>query len=655
MQDVLSWVASTTCAALERRPAGGAEAIVEVLATDHGLVRDEEGRWQPPELPIRTGRVVDLADRLGLDVTDAALLSVVLAPDLDATIGRAYDLLGGATHGAVTTAVALELCAVPTAGPEAVERLGEAAPLRAHQLLSVDGDAAFLRRALRCPERVLAHLAGSDRVPPAIAAMASAVRALPSDQAGEASAALLAGVGLVWVHSPPGTAGASVGAEAFQRLPADWMALDLRHRPPGLDPRTALEAALLEATLVGAGLVLEGAEALAEGGGLGPLLRSTVPTVAVSRERWRHDWAPALAQPLLLDAPALTPAERMQVWAAEVPSLADEPASSADLAALGALRLTPTDVAGVARYAAQLAAARGVTPTAALLREATRTLSAAANAGVGAVARAAGAATFADLVLPPRESAELQRLVGWAQHRDEVLQRGAVHGKAGRSPGISALFTGSPGTGKTLAAHIVADAIGVDLFQVDLSGVIDKYIGETEKNLERIFHHAESRNLLLFFDEADALFGNRSDVKDAHDRYANQEIAYLLQRMEHYDGITVLATNLRGNLDPAFTRRLQFIVTFPNPDEETRLRLWERHLQEAGELDEDDAVDLELLSSGLELAGGDIRNIVLTATYDAVCADEPLGMRHLHAATARELTKLGRRLPPAFAGASPVR
>ena len=157
----------------------------------------------------------------------------------------------------------------------------------------------------------------------------------------------------------------------------------------------------------------------------------------------------------------------------------------------------------------------------------------------------------------------------------------------------------------------------MDLFQVDLSAVVDKYIGETEKNLEWVFQAAEALNVVLFFDEADALFGSRSEVKDAKDRYANQEVAYLLQRMEHFDGITVLATNLRGNLDKAFSRRLSFIVPFPNPDATTRRRLWNHHLAQLDELSQDNPIDVDVLADALEVAGGDIRNAVLAAAYDA--------------------------------------
>jgi len=258
--------------------------------------------------------------------------------------------------------------------------------------------------------------------------------------------------------------------------------------------------------------------------------------------------------------------------------------------------------------------------------------------------------TFDDLQLPDDTRRELERLASWVRLRDTVTSGGAVQGLGGKGTGIAALFTGSPGTGKTLAAHVIADTAGLDLMQVDLSGVVDKYIGETEKHLERIFADAESMNVVLFFDEADSLFGKRSEVRDAHDRFANQEVAYLLQRMEQFDGITVLATNLKGNLDVAFSRRLHFIVHFPDPDEATRVRLWRGLLAQAGPLDPDDPVDVPALAAALEVAGGDIRNIVLSAVYDAAATASPVGMRQVTAAVVREYAKLGRRVPAEILG-----
>jgi SpoVK/Ycf46/Vps4 family AAA+-type ATPase len=182
--------------------------------------------------------------------------------------------------------------------------------------------------------------------------------------------------------------------------------------------------------------------------------------------------------------------------------------------------------------------------------------------------------------------------------------------------------------------------MGLDLYVVDLATVVDKYVGETEKNLDRIFAEAERVNGVLLFDEADALFGKRSDVSDAHDRYANIEVAYLLQRMELFEGIAVLATNLRSNLDEAFARRLDALIDFPEPEEEDRLRLWERCLGTEAPRASD--VDLRFFARAFKLSGGNIRNIVLTAAYAAAQDDVPIGMAHLVLATQREYRKLGR-------------
>ena len=170
--------------------------------------------------------------------------------------------------------------------------------------------------------------------------------------------------------------------------------------------------------------------------------------------------------------------------------------------------------------------------------------------------------------------AQLQEICQRVAHRQRVLDEWGFGAKLSLGKGVTALFAGPSGTGKTMAAEMIANALGLDLYKIDLAGVVSKYIGETEKNLDRIFTAAENANAILFFDEADALFGKRSEVRDSHDRYANIEISYLLQKMEEYDGIAILATNLRQNLDEAFVRRLAFTVHFPFPDEESRRRIW---------------------------------------------------------------------------------
>jgi SpoVK/Ycf46/Vps4 family AAA+-type ATPase len=181
-------------------------------------------------------------------------------------------------------------------------------------------------------------------------------------------------------------------------------------------------------------------------------------------------------------------------------------------------------------------------------------------------------------VLSPDSTAQLREILARIRHQAIVLERWGFGKKHARQSGVSVLFAGPPGTGKTMAAEVIAGELGLELFRIDLSAVVSKYIGETEKNLEVVFRAADRGDAVLLFDEADALFGKRSEVKDAHDRHANVEIAYLLQRLESYEGLAILTTNLRGNIDEAFLRRLDHILEFPLPEEAERLQIWERAL-----------------------------------------------------------------------------
>jgi ATP-dependent 26S proteasome regulatory subunit len=245
-----------------------------------------------------------------------------------------------------------------------------------------------------------------------------------------------------------------------------------------------------------------------------------------------------------------------------------------------------------------------------------------------------------DIVLPDDQVALLREVVDTIRGRPLVLDDWGVGQKLASSRGITVLFAGPPGTGKTMAAEVIAGELGLDLYKIDLSTIVSKYIGETEKNLEHIFNEAESSNAILFFDEADALFGKRSEVRDSHDRYANIEISYLLQRMEAYDGVTILATNLRSNLDEAFTRRLQFAVDFPFPDEENRLRIWTSLFPV--DVPRGPAIDFPYLARRYKLTGGSIRNIIVNAAYRAASNGGQVMMEHLLHGTRRELQKMGR-------------
>ena len=243
-------------------------------------------------------------------------------------------------------------------------------------------------------------------------------------------------------------------------------------------------------------------------------------------------------------------------------------------------------------------------------------------------------------MVPERQLELLQSISAYLRHRDRVLSDWGYERSVARTQGLKVLFAGESGTGKTMAAQVLAAELGLELFRVDLATIVSKYIGETEKNLDRIFGAAEGSNAILFFDEADALFGKRSEVSDSHDRYANIEVAYLLQKMEGYAGAVILATNFRRNIDDAFVRRLDFVIDFPFPEAEDRKRIWRLLLPPEAPLGDD--IDIEFLATQFKLSGGGIRNCSLSAAFQAADDDGVIGMRHLVRAVALEYGKQGR-------------
>jgi hypothetical protein len=245
-----------------------------------------------------------------------------------------------------------------------------------------------------------------------------------------------------------------------------------------------------------------------------------------------------------------------------------------------------------------------------------------------------------DIVLPDDTMAQLREVCYQAEYRHVVYGEWGFDRKLSLGKGLNVLFSGPPGTGKTMGAEVIARELGLDLYRIDLSQVVSKYIGETEKNLDRIFNAAENSNAILFFDEADALFGKRSEVRDSHDRYANIEISYLLQKMEEYQGVSMLATNLRQNLDEAFVRRLQAIIEFPFPNEEYRRKIWEGVFPAEAPLAED--VKFDLLAREVRLAGGNIKNMAVAAAFYAATDGDKIRMKHLVQAAHREHQKLAR-------------
>lgn len=244
--------------------------------------------------------------------------------------------------------------------------------------------------------------------------------------------------------------------------------------------------------------------------------------------------------------------------------------------------------------------------------------------------------TYDDLKLEESQKRVIMDICAQVECRKKVLSDWNLQSRYAYGTSVSAIFSGPPGTGKTMAAHVMAGILGLELFKVDLSQVVDKYIGETEKRLEEVFQRAERSNMILFFDEADAIIGKRSEAKEAKDKYANTEVAYLLQRMEEYDGIVILATNYSQNIDAAFMRRIRFTVHFPLPDEATRKLIWRSAFAAQTPLEE---LDYDYLARQFEFSGGQIKNVVWNACFFAAKEDRAVGMRHMVRAIQMELTK----------------
>ena len=354
--------------------------------------------------------------------------------------------------------------------------------------------------------------------------------------------------------------------------------------------------------------------------------------VVIAPERFEHPGLRAV------DAPALAPGDIAAVWShARLPE-----AERARLAAR--FRLTLPELRAAEREGETLMALKqppndvpAPPPDAATLARAIR---AAGGRRMGPfVSLVETDVTLDDLVATPEMRAQLEDAVAWRRTDARVWGEMALPADAHDARGLALLFSGPPGGGKTFAARCLANALGLNLYRVDLSQVVSKYIGETEKRLAQIFDEAEAGHGILFFDEADAVFGKRSEVKDAHDRYANIEVGFLLQRMESFGGVMVLATNLRANLDAAFLRRLQFIVDFPMPGRAERSELWARNLPDPAWRSAD--LDVELLAERFRLSGGNIRNAAVAAAHLAAEDHAPLGMNHLARALYRELEKSG--------------
>ena len=518
------------------------------------------------------------------------------------------------------------------------------APLRHWRLIEVvPGGEPLTRSPIRIDERVLHFLAGVHHLDERLAAIARPVipgdELVPSHQqvvdrivaawsraaGGPLPAVVLTGSDASGKRAVAAAAGAALGLQVFaagtEGIPATPGELDALARLWDRESALAATALLLDCEHEDDGGRADAVARLIE--------RLQGPLLVARRDR------PVLPQrPVIhLEVPKPTPAEQRGLWRAVLgPAAAGMNGRVDGLATQFSLSGAAIRSAGT--EAVESGTSAGDEGLADAAWAACRTL---ARPRLDDLAQRIEPATgWHDLVLPEPQQRTLREIVAHVRRRAMVYEAWGFAATGSRGLGISALFAGASGTGKTLAAEVLAHELRLDLYRIDLSQVVSKYIGETEKNLRRVFDAAEEGGAVLLFDEADALFGKRSEVKDSHDRYANIEVSYLLQRMESYRGLAILTTNLKSALDTAFLRRIRFVVPFPFPDLEQRTEIWRRVFPMATPTEGLDAVKL----AHLNVAGGNIRNIALGAAFLAADAGEPVRMLHLLHAARTEYAKL---------------
>jgi hypothetical protein len=619
-------------------------------------------------------RLVELARLFDLTALDVDVILTCLAPELD----RGYERLYAYLHDDVmrrhpTVELVLNLLCPDLETKVAMRtRFTPVAPLFRHHLVQLGEEpdqrpVSLLGRTLRLDSRVARFLldddAADDRLQPyaRVVAPAASLDELVLPEAFRRQLSQLveharsAGADLVlYCQGSYGVGKQAAAMACCQALGGALLVVDGKRLAASNVEEFATLARLIdrEARLQGALLYWEDFDALladekdAHLATLVPILEAHPgPTFLSGAATWEP--VDALRGVTFVRLEFLQPGyqERLHLWRA---ALAEDAAvtldPTLDLAALAnKFRLSGGQIRDAAATARNLAHARAPTAprvTQADLHAACRLHS---NRKLAELAqKITPHYTWDDLVLPDDQMAQLGEIYHQVQYRAVVYDAWGFDRKLAMGKGVSILFAGPPGTGKTMAADVLAGALGLDLYKIDLSTVVSKYIGETEKNLARIFDEAATSNAILFFDEADALFGKRTQVRDAHDRYANVEISYLLQKMEEYDGVVVLATNLRKNLDEAFVRRLHVTVEFPMPDVADRHRIWAQIWPAATPRDPD--LDLEFLARQIEVAGGSIRNIALAGAFLAAADGGVVTMAHLLRATHREYQKMGKLL-----------
>jgi hypothetical protein len=620
--------------------------------------------WREPAPPEAPPPLATILERFGLSPFETECLLACLAAAVDVRVERALAAFApGGPPRSVDAHVLMTLFAPEGEQPLRYRRwlLPDAHLMRAGILGLVDGHDRAVRIELGVlrflleepgPDPELRRLARPSPYPAASADLWAA--STPIDEATEAIAAFLRGASVtsrlaLLLVGRKGSGQRFLAETACARHGLGLLPIDCRALAAQPQPDRVVARAFRDAAMYGSPLLLEDADALDD-----PRAAETVALLERLQEErgWlifvdtvneRLRWFPPHRR-VVIQLGELDRDRQRRAWMHQLRRTALPPAEIARIAETMAakFRLTAGDIA--LTWEACARHERLLTDAVALGQRLHQEAAAICAPVLGELARKViPIHRWPDIVLPERKLELLRDIVRQVDHRRKVMEQWGFAAVMNRSLGLNVLFSGPPGTGKTMAAEILSAELQMDLYRINLAAVVSKYIGETEKNLAQIFAQAENANLILFFDEADALFGRRSEVKDAHDRYANIEVNYLLQQMEAYCGIAILATNARQHLDEAFIRRMHIAVDFPQPSPHDRLQIWQKCLPAPAPRAVD--LDFEFLAERFELTGASIRSIALTAAYLAADAgDGAIGMAALVQATQRELEKTGRRL-----------
>ncbi|HKJ66427.1 MAG TPA: AAA family ATPase [bacterium] len=643
----------------------GALQTLEAQITHKTAAALEQGVYLP---------LLELERRFGLHPWDIDLLVLCLAPELDLRYEKLYAYLqDNVTSKRPTVDLALRL-RWDTLRERLLARgvFSHHQPVFKYQLVSFTTDeqefpASFLSRGLKIDEHLVKYLLGIEELDEELAPHTEFIRPslspenLPFDSAKKSTLKNLIAASIrkladhdstrrqvFNLYGPVGVGKKSV-AEALCNT-ADLHLLVIDTPVLLLNPKSverAVHRLIRQAMLSRAALYFNSADVLFEKPrtpeqGKHLLLNVTEDFPGMIFLGNKGPWnttSPEEAESIInvpFDVPS--PQIRRKIWQNAAP----QSVAQSELTELAArFKLTPGKIHQAAATASHLVHMRGGNPEGVTLRDLYQACRIQSSTNLDQLAqKITPLFTWEDIILPRDSMEHLREICLHVKHHQQVFSNWAFERKISLGKGISVLFAGPPGTGKTMGAEVIANELGLDFYKIDLSTVVSKYIGETEKNLSRIFREAEDSNAILFFDEADALFGKRSEVKDSHDRYANIEINYLLQQMEEYEGIVILATNFQKNIDEAFTRRLRFIVDFPFPNEQYRADIWRNIFPEETPRHRD--IDYTFLARKFEISGGHIKNIALSAAFLAAENSGTVGMEHIIRAARREFQKMGR-------------